>query len=309
MKMAKDMLQQGPLEGLSKWLRLIWVKWRRRRGVIQWLKEVESICDGAGNNGRKISFFYLHFESASGHDVLADSTAEADPRPSALNDSLPSQQDKTKSAKDGLITIHTESGASKDLGADEISKKIKLEDLANLLKDTRSAFFTPDSSPDEPINVSDKSDQEEVKKAKETLATSQDKELEQLKAAVEAKVTSLKANPSYPDINQLTTLLVTSLKPKLAKLFASHYLAICLPSELKELPSKVTKLSEEIKDLKQHLKDMELELPEDLKEILSKLKTFTYTIFSLSSQVAELKNIQWELPAEILDLPHLISSF
>nr|GEV21443.1 putative reverse transcriptase domain-containing protein [Tanacetum cinerariifolium] len=31
-------------------------------------------------------------KSASGHDVLADSTAEADPGPSALNDSIPSQQ-------------------------------------------------------------------------------------------------------------------------------------------------------------------------------------------------------------------------
>nr|GFD13898.1 hypothetical protein [Tanacetum cinerariifolium] len=53
---------------------------------------------------------------------------------------------------------------------------------------------------------------------------------------------------------------------------------------------------------------MELELPCDLKEIPSKLETFTSTISSLSSQVAKLKNIQWELPAEILDLPHLISS-
>nr|GFB10349.1 hypothetical protein [Tanacetum cinerariifolium] len=126
---------------------------------------------------------------------------------------------------------------------------------------------------DKPINVSDESDQEEVEKAEETPATSQDapedtssqkKELEQLKVAAKAEVASLKAKPSYPDINQLTTLL--------------------------------------------YVKDMELELPCDLKEIPSKLETFTSTISSLSSQVAKLKNIQWELPAEILDLPHLISS-
>nr|GEX60916.1 hypothetical protein [Tanacetum cinerariifolium] len=174
--------------------------------------------------------------------------------------------DKTKSAKDGLKTVHIESGASKVLGADELLKKIKLEDLVDLLKDTRSAFFTPDSPPDEPINVLDEIDQEE-----------------------------------------LTTLLVTSLKPKLAKLFASHDLASCLPSELKELPSKVIELSEEIKELNQHVKDMELELPGDLKEIPSKLETFTSIISSLLSQVAELKNIQWELPANIFDLPYLIS--
>ncbi|GJS46731.1 hypothetical protein Tco_0596852 [Tanacetum coccineum] len=38
------------------------------------------------------------------------------------------------------------------------------------------------------------------------------------------------------------------------------------------------------------------------------METFTFTIFGLSSQVAKLKNIQWELPAEFLDLPHLVSS-
>nr|GEV52909.1 hypothetical protein [Tanacetum cinerariifolium] len=146
--------------------------------------------------------------------------------------------DKSKFTGDGLKTVHNESGASKELGADEISKKIKLEDLANFLKDTRSAFFTPDSPPNEPINDLDESDQEEVEKAKETLATSQDvpedtlkKELEQLKATAKDEVSSLKAKPSYSDINQLTTLLV-----------------------------------------------------------------------------AELKNTQWELPAEFFDLPHLTSS-
>ncbi|GKE64869.1 hypothetical protein Tco_1519030, partial [Tanacetum coccineum] len=47
---------------------------------------------------------------------------------------------------------------------------------------------------------------------------------------------------------------------------------------------------------------MEIELPGDLKEISTKLETFTSTISSLTSQVAELKNIQWVL-AKFLDLP------
>nr|GEW95646.1 hypothetical protein [Tanacetum cinerariifolium] len=200
--------------------------------------------------------------------------------------------DKTKYFGDGIKTVNTES-------------------------DTRSAFFTLESPPDEPINVSDESDQEEVKIDKETLATSQDgpedttsqkKELEQLKAVVEAEVALLKAKPSYLDINQLTTLLVTSLKPELSKLLASHDFASCLPTELKELLSKIIGLSGEIKELKQHIKDMEIELHGDLKEILSKLETFTPTISNLSSQVAELKNIQWELPAKFFNLPHLASS-
>nr|GEX33032.1 hypothetical protein [Tanacetum cinerariifolium] len=193
-------------------------------------------------------------EEGAPRQLISDSTAEANPGLSAPNDSIPPQQgmdeetkntsydhifagsnpnvlvDKTKFAEDGLKTVHTESGASKELEADEMSKKIRLKDLADLLKDTRSAFFTPDSSLDELINVLDKSDQEE-------------KELEQLKAAAKAEVASLKVKPSYPDIDQLITLLVTSLKPKLAKLFTSHDLASCIPSELKELPSKVTELS------------------------------------------------------------------
>ncbi|GKC57852.1 hypothetical protein Tco_1085450 [Tanacetum coccineum] len=216
--------------------------------------------------------------------------------------------DKTKSTGDGLKTAHTDSGARKKSEADEISKKIKVEDLSDLLKDTRSAFFTPNSPTNEPIIVLDESEEEEVEKVEQPPATSQDvpkdtsvphppssrsaqiqeliaqvhllqsqkKELEHQKAAVEAETASLTTKPSYPDINQLTTLLVTSLKPKLAKLLTSYDFSSCLPTKLKELTSKVTELSEEIKELKQH--------------------------------VAELKNIQWELLAEFLALPHLVSS-
>ncbi|GKA54466.1 hypothetical protein Tco_0753415, partial [Tanacetum coccineum] len=72
---------------------------------------------------------------------------KVDPGLSALNDSITSQQ-----------------GTNEDFRADEISKKIKLEDLSNLLKDTRSAFFTPDSPQDEPIIVLDESEEEEVSK-------------------------------------------------------------------------------------------------------------------------------------------------
>ncbi|GJV01228.1 hypothetical protein Tco_1334797 [Tanacetum coccineum] len=61
------------------------------------------------------------------------------------------------------------------------------------------------------------------------------------------------------------------------------------------------------RNLKKHVRDMEIELPEDLKEIPTKVETFTSTISSLLSQVAELKNIKWELPAEFLTLPSQVS--
>ncbi|GKF09915.1 hypothetical protein Tco_0044139 [Tanacetum coccineum] len=53
--------------------------------------------------------------------------------------------DKTKSAGDGLKTSHTNSGVNEASRADSISLKVKLDDLLDLLKDTRSAFFTLDS--------------------------------------------------------------------------------------------------------------------------------------------------------------------
>ncbi|GJR52772.1 hypothetical protein Tco_1403293 [Tanacetum coccineum] len=112
---------------------------------------------------------------SSGHDASADSTAEADPGLSAPKDSIHAQQDQTKSAGDGLKTVHTDSGINEESRADDISKKIKLEDLLDLLKDIRSAFFTPDSPQDKPIIVSDKSEEEkEVAKDKDTHASSYD---------------------------------------------------------------------------------------------------------------------------------------
>ncbi|GKD25045.1 hypothetical protein Tco_1231259, partial [Tanacetum coccineum] len=291
------------------------------------------------------------------HDASVDSTVEADPKKFAPRDFVPQQQgmnegtkntsydhiiagfnpnvlvDKTKSARGGLKTTHTTSGANKTSRADDISRKVKLEDLSNILKDTRSTFFTPDSLTNEPIIVSDESEEdEEVAKDKHTedtsippppslksaqiqelmaqvhLLQSQKEDLEQDKVKAEAEVALMKAKPSYPDINQLTELLVTSLKPELFKLFALHNFARFLPTKLKEPPSKITELSGEIKELKQHVRDMEIELRRDLVEIPTKLKTYTSNISSLSSQVAELKNIQWKLPAEFFNLPSQVSS-
>ncbi|GKD97116.1 hypothetical protein Tco_1381013 [Tanacetum coccineum] len=200
--------------------------------------------------------------------------------------------DQTKFARDGLKTAHTDSGTNEESRDDEISKKIKLEDLSDVLKDPRSAFLTSNSPQDEPIIVLDESRVEKTEKDKDTHDTShnipkdtssQKEKLEQQKTKAEEEVASLKARPSYLDINQLTELLVTSLKLELSKLLASHDFASCLPTKLKELPSKFTELSGDIKELKQHVRDMEIELPEDLKYIPTKLETFTFTISSLTS--------------------------
>ncbi|GJT21921.1 retrovirus-related pol polyprotein from transposon TNT 1-94 [Tanacetum coccineum] len=212
-------------------------------------------------------------------------------------------------SSDGLETAHTISSAYEESGADDISQKVKLEDLSDILKDTSSTFFTPDSLIDEQIIISNTNKEEEnAKNDKDTEDTSSQKdELEQAKVKAEAEVASMKAKPSYPNINQLTELLVTSLKPELSELVASHNFASFLPTELKELSSKILGLSREIKELKQHIKDMEIKLPGDLIKMPTKLESFTSTISSLSSQVAELKNIQWKPPAEFLNLPSQVS--
>nr|GEV47020.1 hypothetical protein [Tanacetum cinerariifolium] len=170
---------------------------------------------------------------------------------------------------------------------------------------------------DHPQLSSDESEEEaEVAKDKDTEATSHDvhllqsqkEELKQAKAKAKAEFASLKAKSLYLDINQLAELLVTSLKPELSKLLASHDFASCLPTKLQELPSKITRLSREIIELKKHVRDLEIELHKDLKEIPTKLETFTSTISSLSSQVVELKNIKWELLTEFITLPSQVSS-
>ncbi|GKE26175.1 hypothetical protein Tco_1441559 [Tanacetum coccineum] len=115
-----------------------------------------------------------HPQLSSGCDASADSTSEADPGISAPNDFIPEQQDKTKSAKDGLKTVHTDLGTNEESIFDEISKKIKLEDLSNLMQDTRFAFLTLDSPRDEPIIISDESKEEETKRYEDTYTTSHD---------------------------------------------------------------------------------------------------------------------------------------
>nr|GEX21329.1 uncharacterized mitochondrial protein AtMg00810-like [Tanacetum cinerariifolium] len=96
----------------------------------------------------------------------------------------------------------TSLGDTSEDGAYPQLSSVKLEDLADILKDTRSAFVTIDSL----IIVSDVSEEEEnAENDKDTKDTS--KELEQEKVIAEAEGALMKAKPLYPDINQLTKLL------------------------------------------------------------------------------------------------------
>nr|GEV05752.1 putative ribonuclease H-like domain-containing protein [Tanacetum cinerariifolium] len=81
--------------------------------------------------------------------------------------------DKTKSVGDGLKTAHTNSGTIEEFRVDNISKKIKPEDLSEFFKDKRFVLFTPDFPQDEPIIVTYESKEEDDDK-EETHDTSHD---------------------------------------------------------------------------------------------------------------------------------------
>nr|GEV68918.1 hypothetical protein [Tanacetum cinerariifolium] len=124
----------------------------------------------------------------------------------------------------------------------------RLEDLADILKDTRSAFFTPDSPTDEPIIISDV-----------YLLQSHKKELEQAKVKAKAKIASMKAKPSYPNINLLTELLIIQWE---------------LPAEFLDLPHLASSIQEKLKTLDS--------LPGLLKMVINILNRFTTLVANAS---------------------------
>ncbi|GJU11160.1 retrovirus-related pol polyprotein from transposon TNT 1-94 [Tanacetum coccineum] len=113
-------------------------------------------------------------QAASGPTSLG-ATSEEGAHPqlsSGTNSSVLVNQ--TKSTRDGLKTAHTNLGTNEESTSDEISKKIKLEDLSNLMQDTRSSFLTPDSTQDEPIIISDESEEDKTKRYEDIHTTSHD---------------------------------------------------------------------------------------------------------------------------------------
>nr|GEU93892.1 hypothetical protein [Tanacetum cinerariifolium] len=184
-------------------------------------------------------FFYLHSES-SRHDASVDYTAEADPGLSAPNDSIPSQQD--------------------------------------LLKDTRSAFFTPDSPHDEPIIVSNGSEEEEeVAKDKDSHASSHD--------VPEDTLISHPPSPKSAQIQELMAQvkLLQSYKDKLeqqkAKAKAKVNIQWELLVELQELPVLVSLVQKQLKTL-----DSLLSLLNRVSEIFNRFATMVENASKATTQ-------------------------
>ncbi|GJR73381.1 hypothetical protein Tco_0085746 [Tanacetum coccineum] len=253
----------------------------------------------------------LHFESASGHEASLAFTSEADNVISAPNDSVSKQQ--------GLETILTEHEAKNDASkakrevrfrddkfnttpnlssSNDAKKEIKLEDLSKLIPNVVVDFMDMDSPKDDkPIIVQDK-DEEEVHAEKTVkiqemstqvhLFQTLNYKLVKEKELAETEAALLKAKPSFPNVEQLTKLLVKSLTPELSKLLSSHDFSNSLPTELKELPSKFKDLFGEIKELKKYVHELEIKLLGDLKEIPTKLEQFNSTVSGLTIQGSKL---------------------
>ncbi|GJY43034.1 hypothetical protein Tco_0431247 [Tanacetum coccineum] len=254
--------------------------------------------------------FIIHSESASGNDASALSTAEADPGNSAPSDFVPQQQgmnektkntsydhlfagtdphviaDQTKSVSKGLETVLTQPIIGKGASSvarqieEETSSTIKLEDLAKLVSHVQPSFKDLDSPEDDPVivvNDTDEDEEDEIHAATndETEDTSVPKSLSQ--------------SSQIQDLtNQLNELLVKSLKTKLSNILSAHDFSSSLPTKLEDLPSKFNELTEEVKGLKKQVHILEIELPKDLKEILTKLKDFTKTVASVQAKLKTL---------------------
>ncbi|GKD45995.1 hypothetical protein Tco_1270640, partial [Tanacetum coccineum] len=119
------------------------------------------------------------------------------------------------------------------------------------------------------------------------LVKSLNSKLVKEKEVAETEAAILKAQPSFLNVEQLTKLLVQSLKHELSKLLTSHDFNNSLPSELKELPSKFKDIIGEIRELKRYVEGLEIEIPGDLKALLGSLELFLFTIKSYKHSILD----------------------
>ncbi|GJV93707.1 hypothetical protein Tco_1541520 [Tanacetum coccineum] len=214
--------------------------------------------------------------SASGHDASADIMAKADPGKFILR--IPYLNNKFDTSLE--LSLHS----------DNDDDEIKLEDLTELVKDKGVEAMDLDSpKDDQPIEVSSEEEADiHADTHVETKDTSSKKlKLEKDKAAT--KATLLTAQPSFPNVQKLTELLVNALKLELTQLITNHDLNASILTELKELPSKVNEINMALGDLKQYMEKLEI-----------KVLVFT-------SKVAALENIKLNIPAGLLVLPQHVS--
>ncbi|GKC54013.1 hypothetical protein Tco_1076758 [Tanacetum coccineum] len=226
------------------------------------------------------------------------------------------------------------SSIARQVEEEEASRTIKLEDLAKLVSNVQLSFKDLDSPEDDHVIIVESDAEEEdgihateyvetedtsVPKSSSPKSSliqeltnqvlilqSQKHKLELEKNEAEAEVALLKAQPSFPNVEQLNELLVKALKTEFSKILSAHDFSSSLPIELKNIPSKFNKLTEEVKELKNQVHNLEIELSGDLKEIPTKLEDFTNTITSCIS--SKLKTLD-TLPGLLSHVTKVLNKF
>ncbi|GJT02843.1 hypothetical protein Tco_0824012 [Tanacetum coccineum] len=258
--------------------------------------------------------FIIHSESALRNDASVASTAEANPVNSAPSDFIPQQQ----GMNEGTINTsydHLFAGASSVASQikEETSNIIKLEDPVKLVSRVQPSFKDLDSPEDDHVIVlndsdKDKDDEVHATKSVETEDTSVPKssspmssqiqeltnqvliiqsqkyKLKHKKNKAEAETTLLKAQLSFPNVEQLKELLVKSLKTEFLNILSAHDFSNSLPTELKDLPSKFNDLTKEWE-----LPAKFLGVPSQVEMVKAKLKTID-TLPSLLKKVTNALN-------------------
>nr|GEV31238.1 hypothetical protein [Tanacetum cinerariifolium] len=108
-----------------------------------------------------------------------------------------------------------------------------------------------------------------------------------------------KSDEDEPNVETGDTSVLRSSSPRSSHIQESTNQVLILQSQKHKL---------ELEKNKTQVHELEIELPKELKEILTKLEDFTKTATNLTSQVAKLKTLQWELSEEFLSLPAQVAS-
>ncbi|GKA65153.1 hypothetical protein Tco_0764860, partial [Tanacetum coccineum] len=226
--------------------------------------------------------FIIHSESALGNDALVASMTEADPINSAPNTDPHVLADQTKFVSEGLETILTQpitgkgaNSVARQIG-EEISSTIKLEDLAKLVSHVQPRFKDLDSPEDDPVIVVDDSDEDEDDEVHAT-ENSQKHKLKLEKNKAEAEAALLKAQPLFPNVEQLKELLEKSFKTESSNILSAHDFSSSLPTELKDLPSKLNELTGEVASVQAKLTNLDA-LPSLLLNVIQALNKFAQVL-------------------------------
>ncbi|GJQ94593.1 hypothetical protein Tco_0005732 [Tanacetum coccineum] len=180
--------------------------------------------------------------------------------------------DQTKSVSEGLETILTQPRKGKR--ARSIARQIE-EEASNTIKLEDLAKLVSNVQPSFKDLDSPEDDpvivfdDSDKDKEDEVHTTTKDTSVPKSSSPGSSQIQEL--------TNQLNELPVKSLQTEFSKILSARDFSSSLPTELKDLPSKFNELTKEVK--------------------------------GLTSPVAELKTLQWELPAEFVSLPIQVASF